>query len=192
MDKYRCEHCLGSGSYGEVFKATNLSDKSQALVAIKKIKKQFPTWEECLELQELKALRALKDHRNIVTLKELVRENCYLYFVFEYMPDGDLLTLMKAKAKEHNRHFREAGGAVHGATTLFSSAEVKHYMRQLFNGLAHMHKNNFFHRDIKPENLLLKGKRLAISDFGEAKEVRCLRPGTPYISTRWFVERSSR
>ena len=68
MQKYRCEKVLGSGAYGEVFKATNLEESG--VVAIKKIKKRFPTWEECLELKELKALRALKNHVNIVTLKE--------------------------------------------------------------------------------------------------------------------------
>ena len=87
------------------------------------------------------------------------------------MPDGDLFTLMKARTT---------------AGKPFTADEVKHFMSQLLKGLTYMHSNNFFHRDIKPENLLLKGDRLAISDFGEAREVRCLRPGTLYVSTRWY------
>ena len=57
------------------------------------MKKKFYTWEECIKLREVKSLREL-NHPNIVKLKEVIREEKQLYFVFEYMKQN-LYQLMK-------------------------------------------------------------------------------------------------
>ena len=51
---------------------------------IKKMKKKFYSWEECMALREIKSLRKL-NHTQIVKLKEVIRVNDDLYFVFEFM-----------------------------------------------------------------------------------------------------------
>ena len=48
------------------------------------MKKKFYTWEECMQLREIKSLRKL-NHMNIVKLKEVIKKNDELYFVFEYL-----------------------------------------------------------------------------------------------------------
>ena len=48
------------------------------------MKKKFYSWEECMALAEIKSLRKL-NHTQIVKLKEVIRVNDDLYFVFEYM-----------------------------------------------------------------------------------------------------------
>jgi protein kinase len=48
------------------------------------MKKKFYSWEECMALREIKSLRKL-NHCNIVKLKEVIRVNDDLYFVFEFM-----------------------------------------------------------------------------------------------------------
>jgi protein kinase len=97
--------------------------------AIKKMKKKFYTWEECMQLREIKSLKRL-NHPNIVKLKEVIRENDELFFVFEFM-DGNLYEVMK----ERDRFFPET--------------YVRNIMYQIFQGLAFIHKHGFFHRDIK-------------------------------------------
>ena len=59
---------LGDGTYGSVWKATNR--QSNEVVAIKKMKRKFYTWEECMTLREVKSLRKL-NHPNVVKLKEV-------------------------------------------------------------------------------------------------------------------------
>ncbi len=48
------------------------------------MKRKFFSWEECMALREVKSLRKLS-HPCIVKLKEVIRENDELYFIFEYL-----------------------------------------------------------------------------------------------------------
>ncbi|CBI18573.3 unnamed protein product, partial [Vitis vinifera] len=50
------------------------------VVALKKMKRKYYSWEECLNLKEVKSLRKM-NHPNIVKLKEVFRKNDILYFV---------------------------------------------------------------------------------------------------------------
>ena len=100
-------------------------------------------------------------------LKEVIRENDELYFVFEYM-EGNLYELMKQRDRP------------------FAESHIRNLMYQMTQGLSFMHKNGFFHRDVKPENMLVKGDVLKIADLGLAREIRSKPPYTDYVSTRWY------
>ena len=69
MEKYKIIETVGDGTYGTVFKGINT--KTNEYVAIKKMKKKYTDWDECLSLKEVQALLTLK-HSNIVTLNELI------------------------------------------------------------------------------------------------------------------------
>ncbi len=57
MDKYNILKTLGDGTYGSVVKGVNKTTGEE--VAIKKMKKKFYSWEECMALREIKSLRKL-------------------------------------------------------------------------------------------------------------------------------------
>ena len=59
------------------------------------MKKKFYSWEECMQLREVQSLRKLS-HPNIVKLKEVIRENDMLYFVFEFL-EQNLYQLCKER-----------------------------------------------------------------------------------------------
>ena len=61
---------IDEGSFGIVMMAKN--KQTQEIVAIKKIKKKYNNWEECMNLREISSLRKLK-HPNIVKLKEVYK-----------------------------------------------------------------------------------------------------------------------
>lgn len=73
---------LGDGAFGTVFKAVN--NRTEEVVAIKKMKSKYCSWEECLELREIKSLRKLS-HPNIIKLKEVLLVTEELHLVFEYL-----------------------------------------------------------------------------------------------------------
>ena len=91
MEKFQLEQNIGDGTYGTVIKARNA--KTRETVAIKKMKRKFETWEDCMGLRELKALRKL-NHRNIIKLKEVIRVASDLFLVFEHM-EGTILDLLR-------------------------------------------------------------------------------------------------
>ncbi|GLT42248.1 hypothetical protein SLA2020_162610 [Shorea laevis] len=164
MERYTILEELGDGTCGSVYKAFNR--ETNEIVAVKKMKRKFYFWEECMNLREVKALHKL-NHPNIIKLREVVREKNELFFIFEYM--------------EHNLYqiMRERQGP-------FSEGEIRSFMSQMLQGLAHMHRNGYFHRDLKPENLLVTNDVLKIADFGLAREVSSMPPYTEYVSTRWY------
>ncbi|EDQ84873.1 uncharacterized protein MONBRDRAFT_29859 [Monosiga brevicollis MX1] len=91
MNRYEITKTLGDGTYGSVLLGVN--HESHETVAIKKMKKKYYSWEECLSLREIKSLKKLH-HPNIVKLKEVVRENNQLFMIFEFM-ESNMYDLMK-------------------------------------------------------------------------------------------------
>ncbi|KAK0143297.1 Serine/threonine-protein kinase MAK [Merluccius polli] len=166
LNRYTTLKQLGDGTYGSVLMGR--SNESGELVAIKRMKRKFYSWDECMNLREVKSLKKL-NHANVVKLKEVIRENDHLYFVFEYMKEN-LYQLMKDRENK-----------------MFTENEIRNIMFQVTSGLAFVHKHGFFHRDMKPENLLCMGPELIkIADFGLAREIRSRPPYTDYVSTRWY------
>jgi len=165
MNRYITLHQLGDGTYGSVVLGQRIDTGEK--VAIKRMKKKYYSWDEAMNLREVKSLKKL-NHANVVKLREVIRENDTLYFVFEYMKEN-LYQLMKDREK------------------LFPESIIRNILFQVLQGLAFMHRHGFFHRDMKPENLLCCGPELVkIADFGLAREIRSRPPYTDYVSTRWY------
>jgi serine/threonine protein kinase len=164
MERYKILEELGDGTCGSVYKAFNM--ETHEIVAVKKMKRKFYVWAECVNLREVKALCKL-NHPNIIKLKEVVREHNELFFIFEYM-EHNLYHIMKERSRP------------------FSEEEIRSFLSQILQGLAHMHRNGYFHRDLKPENLLVTNDILKVADFGLAREVSSTPPYTDYVSTRWY------
>eukprot|EP00750_Incisomonas_marina_P020148 INCI3761.1.p1 GENE.INCI3761.1~~INCI3761.1.p1 ORF type:complete len:399 (-),score=67.12 INCI3761.1:1295-2491(-) len=164
MNRYQVTKKLGDGTYGSVLRAVNR--QTGEITAVKRMKKKFYTWQECMQLREVQSLKKL-NHPNIIKLKEVIRENDELFFVFEYM-ESNLYEYTKDLERPMPEH------------------KIRNFMYQIFQGLAYMHKHGFFHRDIKPENLLVRGDICKVADFGLAREIRSRPPFTDYVSTRWY------
>jgi protein kinase len=172
MEKYEICEKLGDGTYGTVNKAIN-KEKSKfyinldEYVAIKRMKKKSQNWEECINMQEVKALLELK-HPNIVTMKELIlTSDGILNMIFEYIG----INLYEYTSK-YNKEIPEI--------------KIRNIIFQVLQGLAHMHSRNIFHRDMKPENILINDDNVKIADFGLAKEIKSKQPFTDYVATRWY------
>ncbi|CAJ1348812.1 unnamed protein product, partial [Effrenium voratum] len=164
MNRYKVFKTLGDGTYGSVLKAQN--KQTNEMVAIKKMKQKYYSWEECMKLREIASLRKLI-HPNIVKLKEVIRENDELHLVFEFM-EANLYEFMKSRVRA------------------IPESKVRNIMFQTMQAMNHVHKHGYFHRDMKPENLLVSGETVKLADFGLAREIRARPPFTDYVSTRWY------
>lgn len=78
------------------------------------------------------------------------QDETYLYLVMEYMPGGDLFSLMTRNAT-------------------FSEDVIQFYLAEITLALNALHSLGFVHRDIKPENILIdRLGHLKLADFGSA------------------------
>lgn len=125
MNRYVILSQLGDGTYGTVVLGQRKDNNEK--VAIKRMKRKYYSWEEAMNLREVKVIltliiiniywkfikfnvfyfhpnKSLKklSHANVVKLKEVIRENDILYFVFEYMHEN-LYQLIK----DRETHFPE-------------------------------------------------------------------------------------
>ncbi|KAF9601217.1 hypothetical protein IFM89_017402 [Coptis chinensis] len=158
---------INSGTYGVVFRARD--KRSGEIVALKKVIKNdrdregFPV----TFLREINILLSLC-HPSVVNIKEVVVEDerDETFVVMEYM-EHDLRALLETKEQP------------------FTQSEVKCLMRQLLEGMKHLHDNWVLHRDLKTTNILLNNRgELKICDFGLSRQYGSpLKPYTPLVVT---------
>mmetsp|Transcript_4282 Transcript_4282/g.9450 ORF Transcript_4282/g.9450 Transcript_4282/m.9450 type:complete len:227 (+) Transcript_4282:173-853(+) len=169
IENMRIEKIVGSGTFGVVYKAVDKTDPQMSEVALKRIKMEretqgFPV----TAIREIKLLTLMRNHPNIVHLREIVTfdeankskepsladkdfENGDVFMVFEFV-DYDLSGLLKA-----------------GSMPL-TDQHIRCYLHQLLLGTACLHEADILHRDIKSANLLVtKHNVLKIADWGLAR-----------------------
>ena len=209
MDRYTILSNLGSGTFGEVYKARHI--QTGTVVAIKRLRLRCPSFADALELAEVSSLRRLQQqsssssggndsyaHRNIVQILECIRESSgALQLVFEYMADGNLYDLIRRASAERaaiqqqrqQRQQNGVGGAAAGSDQqqqqILTHPRIQSIISQVLSGLAFMNSRSYFHRDLKPENILISGPTAKIADLGLAKTHTAAK-FTSYVSTRWY------
>ncbi|PAN21540.1 hypothetical protein PAHAL_3G474000 [Panicum hallii] len=162
---------VGQGTYSSVFRARELA--TGRLVALKKVRFDSVEPESVRFMaREILILRRLRGHPNVVGLEGIItsRTSSAIYLVFEYL--------------EH-----DLAGLTSSPDVSFSEPQIKCYMRQLLEGLAHCHARGVMHRDIKCANLLVSnGGELKVADFGLANlfAPSAAAPLTTRVVTLWY------
>ncbi|KAM0867580.1 hypothetical protein ACQ4PT_041891 [Festuca glaucescens] len=154
---------IGSGGFGEVFKAT-LKDGST--VAIKKLIPLSHQGDREF-MAEMETLGKIK-HRNLVPLLGYSKVGEERLLVYEYMTNGSLEDML------HLHH--PAGGGPLAAP--LSWEQRKKIARGAAKGLCFLHHNcipHIIHRDMKSSNVLLDSDMEArVADFGMARLISAL------------------
>ena len=133
-------------------------------VVLKQLLPEFTQQEEFIDLflREAK-LSATLDHANIVHTIDLVTAGGEYFIVMEYLPGGDLRTLLK-KAKRRGKRFSPSA-AIHICREVLSALAYAHVKRD-FDG----NPLRLIHRDVSPSNILVSySGEVKLTDFGIAK-----------------------
>ncbi|CAF0968847.1 unnamed protein product [Rotaria sordida] len=167
MEKYRVLGKKGEGTFSEVLKCQNVRDGT--FWAAKKMKQLYKNMDEIHQIREIRVLKQLNGHPNIIFLREIIfdKRTGVLCLIFE---------LMNMNLYEYIR----------GRQRLLSNEIICKFMYQLLKALEFIHRHSFFHRDVKPENILIKDDMLKLADFGSCRQTLSKQPYTEYISTRWY------
>ncbi|XP_031373768.1 serine/threonine-protein kinase 38-like isoform X2 [Punica granatum] len=154
VDDFELLTIIGRGAFGEVRLCRE--KKSGNIYAMKKLKKS-----EMLKRGQVEHVRAERNllaevaSHYIVKLYYSFQDAEYLYLIMEYLPGGDMMTLL----------MRE---------DTLTEGVARFYIAQSVLAIESIHKHNYIHRDIKPDNLLLdKDGHMKLSDFGLCKPLDC-------------------
>jgi eukaryotic-like serine/threonine-protein kinase len=165
MDRYVVLEHLSEGGMGAIYVGKKMGAGGFEMeVVLKQLLPEFTQQEEFIDLflREAK-LSATLDHANIVHTIDLVAANGEYFIVMEYLPGGDLRTLLK-KAKRRGKRFTPAA-AIYIARELLGALAYAHSKRD-FDG----NPLKLIHRDVSPSNILLsRAGEVKLTDFGIAK-----------------------
>ncbi|KAF8914633.1 kinase-like domain-containing protein [Mucidula mucida] len=147
LDDFRTVKVIGKGAFGEV-RLVQKTDTGK-IYAMKTLKK-----DEMLKKDQLAHVRAERDvlaESNspwVVQLFYSFQDPSYLYLIMEFLPGGDLMTMLIKY-------------------DTFSEDVTRFYMAECVLAIEAVHKLGFIHRDIKPDNILIdKDGHVKLSDFG--------------------------
>ncbi len=147
LGKYQLLEKIGSGGFGEVFKAYDPFIKRHVAVKTclsddQEIRKRF-----FLEAEIAGNLQ----HRNVTTVYDFGLEDDLPYLIQEYLSGEDLDVKIKRR-------------------DFLPYPEKLFYLLQIARGLAYAHSKGVIHRDMKPANIrILEDGTTKIMDFGIAK-----------------------
>ncbi|CAD8081921.1 unnamed protein product [Paramecium sonneborni] len=165
ISKYQLQGKIGSGVYGDVYKAINT--ETGKVVAIKKIKKQSQDQGiSAVALRETSILQTVQCE-NIVKLIEIEYVQGCIRLVMEFY-DVDLDTYLKSNRLEMNK--------------------IQEILHGILKGMNECHRKKCMHRDLKPQNILIsKDGKVKIGDFGMARSFQQI-PGsyTYEVITLWY------
>ncbi|KAF9009042.1 AGC/NDR protein kinase [Cyathus striatus] len=147
LEDFRTVKVIGKGAFGEVRLVQKID--TGKIYAMKLLKK-----DEMLKKDQLAHVRAERDvlaESNsswVVQLYYSFQDPNYLYLVMEFLPGGDLMTMLIKY-------------------DTFSEDVTRFYIAECVLAIDTVHKLGFIHRDIKPDNILIdKEGHIKLSDFG--------------------------
>ncbi|KAL2333794.1 hypothetical protein Fmac_015007 [Flemingia macrophylla] len=151
--RYSLGKLLGHGQFGYTYVGIDKANGDR--VAVKRLEKKKMVQPIAVEdvKREVKILKALAGHENVVQFYNAFDDDSYVYIVMELCEGGELLDRILAKK---DIYYTEKDAAV--------------VVRQMLKVAAECHLNGLVHRDMKPENFLFKSSKedsiLKATDFG--------------------------
>jgi len=145
---------IGSGTFGQVFKGRNESNRGN-IVAIKRMSKENSCEKDIDMLRQEMNILSRLDHHNIIALLDHENNPKEFVVVMEFASGGDLSQVLETKKNL---------GILH----------VKDIAIQMIQAVHYLHCCGVVHRDIKPQNILVdQNGTIKLCDFGFAKSFSC-------------------
>jgi len=150
LGNYEIESLLGRGGMGVVYKALQLSlNRHVAVKILPPALSNDPSFATRFQ-REAQALAQLQ-HRNIVHVYDVGKEEDLHFFSMEYIDGKTLDEVLKEKGR-------------------LDSDEAVRIISQAAQGIEDAHRKGIIHRDIKPSNIILdKFGNVKVMDFGLAR-----------------------
>lgn len=141
---------IGRGAFGEV-RVCRKKDTGQVF-AMKIMKKtEMVKKNQVAHIRAERDVLALADNPWVVRLQYSFQDDKNLYLVMEYLPGGDLMTILMKY-------------------DILTEDQTRFYIAETALAINSVHQLNYVHRDLKPDNILLdRNGHVKLSDFGLCK-----------------------
>ncbi|KAL9393929.1 hypothetical protein Peur_013214 [Populus x canadensis] len=172
--RYTIGKLLGHGQFGYTYVAIDKANGDR--VAVKKIEKNKMVLPIAVEdvKREVKILRELTGHENVVQFYNALEDDSYVYIVMELCEGGELLD--RILSKKDSRYTEKDAAVV---------------VRQMLKVAAECHLHGLVHRDMKPENFLFKSTKgdspLKATDFGLSDFIKPGRKFQDIVGSAYYV-----
>jgi eukaryotic-like serine/threonine-protein kinase len=160
-DRFLILEVLGGGSFGDAYRAVDLTKGYQVAIKTLNQKQQNKIDFEIRQKKFRREADILKglSHPHIVKVSEVIEVDGLLGMVMEYISGEDLEKYVERRGK-------------------LDEVEALRYIQQVGTALIYLHEENLphkvklLHRDIKPNNIMLRAdnREAVLIDFGLARE----------------------
>lgn len=178
---------VGSGSFGIVYKAENIS--TGAVVAVKQIGGIYSSEDQNTVRKELSMLQ-ICDHINVVKLLDAYQVDGNPNTFYLVMDPWAPYTLSAFLHQSQSQRSHDSPWFDQGSRK--TEGRVVRIFRGLADGLSYLHDKSIKHKDLKPDNILLydngpRGIRPVIADLGISKIFKQGNPTDYYKSTYAYL-----
>ncbi|XP_039298912.1 cyclin-dependent-like kinase 5 isoform X3 [Nilaparvata lugens] len=162
--KYLIVEKIGKGAFGNVYKVLRKEHGTRKLFALKKPRGGVET----INYSEVEAMKLLKHEENFVKFIEVIKHGDQFGVVME-LCRADLRKVLFYKNIE------------------FDMSHIKNMLKQLFTGLAAMHRKRIMHRDLKADNILISNEGvIKIGDLGSSVVIESQACFSANVCTLWY------
>ncbi|KAH3667745.1 hypothetical protein WICMUC_005277 [Wickerhamomyces mucosus] len=147
LDDFETVKVIGKGAFGEV-RLVQKKDTGKIYAMKTLLKSEMYKKDQLAHVKAERDVLAGSDSPWVVSLYYSFQDSQYLYLIMEFLPGGDLMTMLIR-------------------WQIFTEDITRFYMAECVLAIEAIHKLGFIHRDIKPDNILIDIRgHIKLSDFG--------------------------
>lgn len=147
LEDFNTVKVIGKGAFGEV-RLVQKRDTGKIYAMKTLLKSEMYKKDQLAHVKAERDVLAGSDSPWVVSLYYSFQDAQYLYLIMEFLPGGDLMTMLIR-------------------WQIFTEDITRFYMAECVLAIEAIHKLGFIHRDIKPDNILIDIRgHIKLSDFG--------------------------
>ncbi|KAK6459171.1 uncharacterized protein RJT20DRAFT_90790 [Scheffersomyces xylosifermentans] len=147
LEDFTTVKVIGKGAFGEV-RLVQKKDTGKIYAMKTLLKSEMYKKDQLAHVKAERDVLAGSDSPWVVSLYYSFQDSQYLYLIMEFLPGGDLMTMLIR-------------------WQIFTEDITRFYMAECVLAIEAIHKLGFIHRDIKPDNILIDIRgHIKLSDFG--------------------------